>query len=521
MKNMFNQWRADLPSGLVVFLVALPLCLGVALASTGDPKYLFSGIISGVIGGIVIGFLSGSRIGVSGPAAGLIMIVSAAITTLGSYEAFLVAVLISGIIQLIAGFLRAGVIGNYFPSSVIKGMLAAIGITLILKEIPHAVGYDVDFMGDEAFIQRDGHNTLTTIFDSLNYLSTGAIIVSIVSLLILILFERFKLAKFALFKFIPGALIVVVVGILLNQLFMWFAPDLMIQGKHLVQLPVLKSAEEIPSLFFTPDFSILKNPQVYVVALTIAIVASLETLLSLEATDKLDFAHAKSSANRELKAQGVGNILAGLIGGLPVTQVIVRSTANINAGAATKMSAVYHGIILFGCVLLIPFVLNMIPLAALAAILIMIGYKLAKVSLFKAMYKLGWAQFIPFIGTIVGVLFTDLLRGIGIGMVLAIFYILRNNIRNNFKLTLRANGEGKVHTIQLSEEVTFLNKGGILDALNSLPHDACVVIDGSNCHSIDYDVLELISEFERGDAKEKNIDVKKINIEKVELSFNH
>lgn len=517
MKNIFSNWRSDAPASLVVFLVALPLCLGVALASTGENPVLFSGIIAGVVGGVVVGFFSGSRLGVSGPAAGLITIVLGAIATLGSFEAFLVAVVIAGILQIIAGFFGAGVIGNYFPSSVIKGMLAAIGLTLILKEIPHLVGYDKDFMGDEAFLQTDGENTFSEIFKAFDYVSTGAIIIAILSLAVLILFDRPFMKRIALFKFVPGALIVVVMGVVLNQLFISSFPNLAMGGEHLVSLPVAESFNDIKGFFMFPDFAALTNPNVYAVAFTIALVASLESLLSVEATDKLDPEKNATPTNKELKAQGIGNVVSGMLGGLPVTQVIVRSSANINAGGQSKLSTILHGILLFLCVMLIPNVLNMIPYASLAAILMMVGYKLSSVSLYKKMYALGWDQFLPFIMTIVGVLLTDLLKGIAIGLAFAVFFILRKNYRNNYRIEEGSENGKPLVRIQLSEEVTFLNKGSILESLYKVPADSHLIIDGSSSKTIDYDVLEVIQEFRTHTAMERNIKVTTFRIPKVDV----
>lgn len=517
MKKFIANWRSDLPSSLVVFLVALPLCLGVGLASTnvegitGMPN-VFSGIIAGIVGGVIVGALSGSRAGVSGPAAGLIMIVLAAIVTLGSFEAFLVAVVMAGVIQVIAGFAGLGIIGNYFPSSVIKGMLAAIGITLILKEIPHAVGYDVDFFGDESFFQVDGHNTFSELFYMMGALNTSAIIISIVSIAVLILFETKFMKKIKLFNILPAALIVVALGIGLNELFRVIDESLVLSSIHLVSLPRASNVSEFITYFSTPDFSSLSNPNVYIVALTIALVGSLETLLSVEATDKLDPEKNLTPTNRELKAQGVGNIISGLIGGLPITQVIVRSSANIGAGAKTKMSAIIHGTLLAITVIFIPHVLNLIPLASLAAILIMVGYKLAKLKLFKQLYRQGWDQFIPFIATIIGVLFTDLLKGIGIGIAFSIFFILRKNFKNNFTELVENTDGVSTKIISLSEEVSFLNKAGIINSLEAIQPNSTLIIDGSNTKTIDFDVLELLEEFHTYSAKEKNVTCKLINI---------
>jgi len=525
MKNFMSTLRQDIPAGLVVFLVALPLCLGISLASTkvegvaGLPN-LFSGIIAGIIGGVIVGSISGSRIGVSGPAAGLIMIVSTAIVSIGSFEGFLVAVVLAGIIQLISGFLGAGIIGNYFPSSVIKGMLAAIGLTLILKEIPHFVGYDKDFLGDEAFFQINNQNTFSDLLNMLNYVDPGVIIVSVCSLLILILFERPFIKKYSIFKFVPGALIAVLFGTLLNEIFKAFVPDLYITSKHLVSLPVPENISEIKTLFTFPDFSFLTNSKIYIIAFTIAIVGSLESLLSVEATDKLDPEKHHTPTNRELKAQGIGNIVSGLIGGLPITQVIVRSSANINSGGKSKVSTIFHGILLFVTVIFIPHLLNLIPLATLAAILLLVGYKLSKITLYKYMYSQGMEQFLPFIFTILGVLFTDLLRGIGIGMAVAIFFILKKNFKNDYTKKLVKNDKHSI-VIMLAEEVSFLNKGSIQKTLHQVPRDSTVTIDGSHCKDIDHDVLEAIQEYTEHLAKEKNITIKTINIPHINLDESH
>jgi MFS superfamily sulfate permease-like transporter len=518
MSFSFRNIKNDLSASVVVFLVALPLCLGLGLASTGRPDLVFSGIIAGFIGGIVVGSLSGSPMGVSGPAAGLVVIVLDALNTLGSFEGLLLAVFLAGVIQLVAGFLKAGIIGYYFPSSVIKGMLAAIGLTLILKEIPHALGYDKDFMGDFALNQSDGHNTFSELYYAFIYNSPGAILISVLSIVLLVMFEKPFMKQFGLFKLLPGALFVVLTGILINSLFGWAYPAWRLTGEHLVQLPVASSASEFLSFFRLPDFSQLNNPQIYLIALTLAIVASIETLLCVEATDKLDPFKRNTPTNKELKAQGIGNMLSGLIGGLPVTQVIVRSSANINAGAKSKLSSILHGVILLLSAILIPKFLNLIPLATLAAILLMVGYKLSRISLYKTMYRIGWDQFIPFITTIVGILATDLLKGIGIGMVFAIFYILRKNYRHSYYYKKEVNHDGETVQLRLSEEVTFLNKASIQMSLEQLPANSKVVIDGSHSIEIDHDVLELIEDFKKHTAPVKNIKVETIGIRAVELS---
>jgi MFS superfamily sulfate permease-like transporter len=488
----FKFLKNDLPSGLVVFLVALPLCMGIALAS-GAP--LFSGIIAGIVGGTIVASASGSNLSVSGPAAGLTVIVHSAITSLGSYEIFLLAVAIAGLLQIALGYAKAGIIGYYFPSNVIKGMLAAIGIILILKQIPHAVGYDVDNEGDFDFFQADGENTFSEIVRSLDHIHPGAVIIAAISLFILIMWEQKFIKRFSFTKIIPGALIAVIVGILVNEWFGASNSPLYLTGDKLVRLPVASSAFDFVNQFTMPDFSGLSNYNVYVVAITIAIIASLESLLSVEATDKLDPYKRNTPANRELKAQGLGNFVSGLIGGLPVTAVIVRSSANVNAGAKTKLSAIIHGIMLLGSVIGLAALLNKIPLSCLAALLLVVGYKLARISLFKSMYKMGWDQFLPFIVTVVAIQFSDLLKGIAIGMAFSVFYILRNNYRRSFQFKNEKNHDGEKIVIQLAEDVTFLNKGSIVSTLDQLPNNSTVVIDGSKSHNIDVDVLEIIHDF--------------------------
>ena len=504
----FNYLKNDLPSGLVVFLVALPLCLGIALAS-GAP--LFSGIIAGIVGGIVVASASGSALSVSGPAAGLTVIVINAITTLEAYESFLLAVVLAGVLQLALGYLKAGIIGHYFPSSVIKGMLAAIGLILIFKQIPHALGYDKDSEGDFYFFQVDGENTFSEIINSLNHLSLGAIIISVTSLVILILWEKPFLKKYAFFKTIPGALIAVCLGVLINYLFGLYKPEWILESDHLVKLPVAATANDFFNQFTLPDFTAFSNPKVYVVAFTIAIIASLESLLSVEATDKLDPEKRNTPTNRELKAQGLGNIISGLIGGLPVTAVIVRSSANINSGAKTKLSAIIHGIFLLASVVLLPNILNKIPLACLAAVLLVVGYKLAKVSLFKSMFNLGWDQFLPFVVTVVTILLTDLLKGICVGMAVSIFFILRNNYKRPYFFIRSEHVEGDIITIELAEDVTFINKGSVTLTLYHIPEKSRVIIDGRKSKNIDLDVLEIIHTFSET-AHLKEIEVQLIGI---------
>ena len=508
IKNVLSNIRYDLPASMVVFFVALPLCLGIALAS-GAP--LFAGIIAGIVGGIVVGIFSGSQLGVSGPAAGLAVIVLNAIGLLNGWEAFLVAVVLAGIIQLIMGYLRLGIIAYYFPTSVIKGMLTGIGLIIILKQIPHALGYDIDFEGDVAFRLGD-ENSFTLIHNALGLITPGALIVSIVSIAILVIWESVLSKKHKIFTWIQGPFVAVIAGIILTYLFDTKKLPFALNSEHLVNIPVASSLKDFFNQFTFPDFSQLRSPNVYIVALTLAIVASLETLLCVEATDKLDPNKSVTPTNRELKAQGIGNIISGLIGGLPVTQVIVRSSANITFGGKTKLSTILHGCFLLICVLTIPAILNRIPLATLACILFVVGYKLAKPSLFVAMYRMGWDQFVPFIVTVAAIVLTDLLKGIGVGMVVAVFYILRNHYRNAYSLERLSQDDGQpFFRMLLAEEVSFLNKGNILRTLNELPQGSRVVIDGSFTKVIDHDVIDVIRNFMITGVR-RNINVTATNI---------
>lgn len=500
--GLFSNLKHDLPASVVVFLVAVPLCLGIALAS-GAP--LFSGIIAGIIGGIVVGAFSGSQLGVSGPAAGLAVIVLSAISELGSFEIFLTAVVISGVIQLILGYAKAGIIGYYFPSSVIKGMLSGIGIIIILKQIPHGLGYDKDYEGSMQFAQNDGHNTLSELYYMLEAISPGAAIITALSMAVLILWERPFMRRIKLFQIVQGPLIVVALGIILNLVFQSF-PTLSLNTDQVVAVPVASSLAGFIGQFTTPDFSQLMNPAVWTIGATIAIVASLETLLCLEATDKLDPQKRVTPTNRELKAQGIGNILSGLIGGLPITQVIVRSSTNIQSGGKTKLSAILHGVIMLLCAMAIPGVLNLIPLASLAAILFVVGYKLAKPLLFKEMHALGKAQFAPFMVTIIGIIFTDLLVGIIMGLVVAVMYILYNNYKKPFLFESDKHLADSFLHLELAEDVTFINKASILKTLGQVPNGSKIVIDASRSINICHDVIELIEEFKTS-AQYRDIEV--------------
>lgn len=505
--NMFKTIKNDLPASIVVFFVALPLCLGIALAS-GAP--LFSGVIAGIIGGVLVGALSGSKIGVSGPAAGLAAIVLTAIATLGSYENFLVAVVLGGIIQIIFGVLRAGIIGYYFPSSVIKGMLTGIGIIIILKQIPHFFGYDADPEGDFAFFQVDGQNTFSEIINTVNFIKPGSALIGLIGLGILVLWDKVLSKKGKIFQLVQGPLVAVAVGIIFYMITQT-NEILSISASHLVSVPVPDDAASFIGQFSFPNFSAISNPDVWIIAFTIALVASLETLLCVEATDKLDPHKNVTPTNRELLAQGTGNIISGLVGGLPITQVIVRSSANIQSGGRSKMSAIIHGFLLLISVILIPRLLNMIPLSVLAAILLVVGYKLAKPALFKKMYNLGWKQWIPFNVTVFGIVFIDLLYGIGLGLGVGIIVILLKSYQNSHFLHIEDKSNGK-HKIKMSlaEEVTFFNKGAILKELDSLPRDTYLEIDILKTRYLDNDIIEILEDFIYK-AKERNIDIKLVS----------
>ena len=503
--GVLSNLRDDIPAGIAVFLVAVPLCLGIAMAS-GAP--LFSGLIAGIMGGIMVPLISRSALGVSGPAAGLAVIVLTAIQDLG-FETFLLAVVIAGFFQVGMGLVKAGIIGYFFPSSVISGMLAGIGIIIFIKQIPHALGYDRDYEGDLSFFQGDGYNTFTELAHIFNYITPGAVTIALVSLAILILWELPVIKENRIFKLLPGSLIAVFSGILISQMLRVFYPEMTLETEHLVSIPVAQSGADLLNQFTFPDFSQISNPQVYLTALTLAIVASLETLLCVEAADKLDADKRVTPTNRELIAQGLANSASGLIGGLPVTQVIVRSSANIQAGAKTKASAFVHGLLLLITVMLIPAVLNLIPLACLAAILFVVGYKLAQPALFIKMYKTGMYHFIPFVATILGLVFTNLLLGIAIGLVIALVCVLLEN----YKVSgyYHEEHEDKTIIIRLSEQVSFLNKANILQTLDKIPDHSKVIIDASDSRYIDYDVYEIINNF-KAEAKRKDIQLKIINL---------
>ncbi|MBH8556621.1 SulP family inorganic anion transporter [Hymenobacter negativus] len=495
--SLFSTIGQDAPAGLVVFLVALPLCLGISLAS-GAP--LLAGVIAGIVGGVLVSVLSGSAVSVSGPAAGLTVVMLSAIATLGSWPAVLAATVVAGVIQIILGLARAGIIALYFPAAVIRGMLAAIGIILILKQLPHFFGADADYFEDMNFLQFNGMNTFSAIGAAMKGLSPGSVLVGVVSLVILLLWNTAPVKRQSWSRLVPGALIAVLASVAINYLLKKVAPELQVRPEHLVKLPVVTSLGQLASEMTFPDFEALRRPATYGVAFTIAIVASLETLLSVEAVDNLDPQKRHTPTNRELMAQGAGNLVSGLLGGLPLTAVIVRSSANIAAGAQSKMSAFIHGLLLLTSLLFLGAVLNLIPLSALAAVLLTVGFKLTTPALYRKQWRLGWAQFMPFIITIVAVLFTDLLKGVSIGLVLGFFFILKDNakagsyLRRDDPEDNAENPAAPLH-LRLPEHVSFLNKASIVTTLDQLPADSRVILDGTRSDVIDHDVLEAIEAF--------------------------
>lgn len=499
MQKIFKNFGADLSASIVVYLVALPLCLGIALGS-GAP--MFAGIIGGIVGGIVIGSLSGSSLSVSGPAAGLTVVVATAITELPVFEAFLLAVVLSGVIQVVLGFLKAGIIGDYIPSSVIKGMLAAIGLILILKQIPHLIGYDADYAGDSSFEQKDNENTFSEIFNSVARSAPLAVIIGVVAILIQILWDKVLTKKARIFLYIPAPLVVVLTGVLINFYFLQSGHSWALQGSQLVAMPTAGSFGEFVSFFTFPSFDFLLNKTVWTAAITIALVASLETLLCIEAADAMDTYKRVTPTNRELKAQGIGNIFSGMIGGLPLTSVIVRTSANANAGAKSKMSAILHGVFLLASVALIPGILNLIPLSALAGVLIYIGFKLANPSIFRNFYKQGFDQFLPFVITVTAILFTDLLTGILIGIAAGLYFAFRSNFK---AAVFVVHDENRYH-FRLRKDVSFLNKPILKRKLEKVPKDSYVLVDAMRADFIDRDIIEVVNDFVKH-AHLKNIKV--------------
>lgn len=514
--GFFSDWKADTSSGLVVFLVALPLCLGIALAS-GAP--LFAGVIAGIIGGIVVALISGSEVSVSGPAAGLAVIVAESISSIGSYEGFLTAVVLAGVFQVVFGALRLGTIGNYIPISVIKGMLAAIGAVIILKQIPHTLGYDKNFEGDMAFQHIiDDDNTFSEIIKALYSFSTGAVIVTAIALVILLLWERPSMKKNPFFALIPGPLVVVFAGIGLNAIFKAFLPEFEIRADqgHLVALPVADSVHDFLGFIRFPNFSVIAEQQIWITAGIIAVVASIETLLSLEAADALDPQKRISSTNRELFAQGIGNTISGLLGGLPVTSVIVRTSANIYAGAKTRFSGIFHGFLLFGSAMFIPSLLNQIPLACLAAILIMVGYKLTSVKVFKSMFSKGIQDFIPFLVTFIAIISTDLLIGVFIGLGVSLIFVIKTNHHASVTIV----NEGNNYLLRFNKDMSFVNKSAVKEQLRLLPANSSIIIDGTRAAYIDHDIYQVIEDFvEFASHRNITVELKHISAKTVPFTF--
>jgi len=490
----------DIRSSVVVFLVALPLCLGIALAS-GAP--LAAGIIAGIIGGVVVGLLGGSEVSVSGPAAGLTTIVAAAIAELGGMPGFSTALVIAGVLQFAMGYFHAGELGNYFPASVIKGMLAAIGLILILKQLPHAVGWDADFMGDESFGTVEGRNTLTDLLQGFERFHAGATLIALFSVGLMLLWDKVLVKKFPRLSLFPSALAAVVSGVAINELLFTGNSTFFITTDHLVQLPFEGGIQSFFAGFMLPDWSAVANPKTWKVAVTLAIVASLESLLSLDAADKIDPLKRSSLKNKELRAQGVGNFLSGLVGALPMTAVIVRTSANVTGGALTKMSAILHGLWLLLAVILAPHILNRIPLSVLAAVLILVGWKLSAPKLFKEQWRLGKAQFIPFVVTVAAILLTDLLIGIGVGFLVGIFFVLKSN--SHSAVTVVAHDKTQL-LIRFSKDVSFLQKPRVRALLRGVADGSSVVIDGSRSIHIDRDIEELVEDF-MCSATNRNISV--------------
>ena len=503
--------KHDLPAGLSVFLVALPLCLGIALAS-GAP--LYSGLLSGIVGGIVVSLISGSQLAVSGPAAGLSTVVAGYILSFGDYRLFLPAIVVAGLMQVILGVFRFGAIANYFPSSVIKGMLAAIGIILISKQIPLAIGYDQPDFWTSGFVNLFGEKNFYGSIKNFNlHITRGAIVISIISLLVLILHQQPFARKF---KIVPAPLLVVLIGIVTNLLFTRATSGFSLHPTQLVAIP-----KDVFSQITFPDFTgLFHNPEIWKAGAVMGVLATLESLLCIEAIDKLDAHNRITPVNRELIAQGIGNMACGMLGAIPVTAVVVRGAANVDAGARTKLSSFTHGAFLLLAVMLIPSLLSMIPYASLAAILMITGFNLTKPKLYRNMWSLGWKQFVPFMLTIIVILSTDLLIGVSIGLLISTYYIIQNSFRVEYKISKSVKHETEVYLIKLNSNVTFLNKVNLKKALDKIPEYSVLTIDGSDCHFIDYDILEIISEFENK-AHDRHIEVHLNGIERVNVTAVH
>ena len=498
MKNRIGETiTSDFRSSLVVFLVARPLCLGIAIASGAPPM---AGLIAGILGGVIVGSISRSSVSVSGPAAGLTVIVLDSISSLGTFPLFLAALVVAGILQFLLGIAKAGVLGYYFPHAVIKGMLTAIGVILVLKQIPHALGYDKDFLGDFAFNQADQHNTFSEIYYAFIYYSPGALPIVLTALGLILLFERPVIKRNPFLGLVPGALWAVLSSIGINAIYKAFKPEWVLDNEHLVILPIFSNWQDLPSLFTLPNFDLINTTNFWIVAVTLAVIGSIETLLSIEAGDKMDPYKRTTPSSRELVAQGIGNTISGLIGGLPITAVIVRTSANIESGARTKLSTILHGFLLLALVLTIPGLLNQIPLSGLAAVLLVVGYKLAKPSIFIKEYKKGWDQFLPFLVTVTSILLTDLLVGIGIGLVVGLFFVIKTNFHRSVLVTER-NGN---YLVKLQKDVSFLNKAILIKELGQIPEGSKVVLNASMARFIDHDIQEVLNDF-IATAESKNI----------------
>lgn len=502
-RSMFSRLDKDIPAGIVVFLVALPLCLGIALAS-GAP--LISGLISGIVGGVVIGYLSKSGTSVSGPAASVSAVVLLAIKDLGSFELFLSALIIAGVIQIVLGIVRAGILADYMPTSIIKGLLAGIGIILIISQLPYTIGYNEEESEILNYSEDIFNHAWNNLIEFFNAFTPGAVVISAISLSILIFWEKTPLKKF---KLIPPALVVVLLGVLLNQLFKYVLPGLYLDGIHLVNIPKVDS---IRTFFTFPDFTAFSNLKVWITALTIAIIASIATLLNIEATDNIDNLKRRTPPNRELVAQGIGNTLSGFLGGIAITSVIVRSSVNIEAGSQTKLSTIIHGLLLLVSVLFLSSVINLIPLASLAAILLVVGYKLASISVFRTLFKRGWNQFLPFVVTVIAIVLTDVLTGVLIGSALSIFFLLRSNYYNPFYIESIKYIRDEVIKLELSNEVSFFNKASIKNTLWSVPDNSKVLIDATYTSYIDPDVIDILNDFQNTVAKDHHIEVNIIGL---------
>ncbi len=509
---LFNTWRDDVPAGIVVFLVALPLCLGIAVAS-GVP--LLAGLVAGIVGGLVVGAVSGSSLMVSGPAAGLAPLVLIGIEQVGSFERLLPAVVVAGGLQLVLAAIRAGTIAYYVPSSVIKGMLAGIGLTLILKQVPHAVGYDADAEGDMSFLEASGQTTLSTLAESLQQVQPAAVLAALLGVAVMLWWPR---SPFSRIRLLPAPMIAVALGLAVNESLRWYLPELAVRGTHLVSLPEMEFGAVLPHLV-APDWSVLWTTMLWELAIVFALVASLETLLGLEATRKLDPLRREAPVNRELMAQGLGNMMSGLFGGLPIAGVMIRSSANIDAGAQSRLSVLVHAVLMLVAVLTLGALLNRIPLAAIASVLLVTGFRLAAPSLWSHAWRLGASHFIPFVVTALAIVFTDVLRGIGVGVVVGIIFIVMEHLRS--PVLSRVSPPGAVLTrYSLPEQVTFLSKASISRALNALAPSSRVEIDGRRTTRFDHDALEVLHSF-RETARLRGIDYRLVGIPATELAPTH